>query len=214
VRRRRSAIVRPHVPRPLALPFSAALAVALTACAAPQEQARPPSSPDTVRVVLAPADLAVVGARGSGGGGELPEAVALGRSAGGTVEMLFRFAATWPDDAEVVSAFLVLEPLDGAPPPSSAVTLETARITEPWRPGVVSWGRQPRLDVPRAAGNVRPRAALPLRVDVTALVRAWSRRSGGDHGIALLAHGADAFGALVSTSVAPGSGPRLEVYVR
>jgi hypothetical protein len=208
------------VPRFLALPYSAALVTALASCAAPLDEARrgvdapPPSSPDAVRLVLAPVDLAVVGSRGSGGGGELPEAVALGRGAGGTVVMLFRFAAPWHDDAEVMSAFLVLDPLEGAPPASSPITFETARITEPWQPGVVSWGRQPRLGLPRAAGAIRVRSALPLRVDVTPLVREWARRDAADHGIALLAHGADAFGAVVTMGVAQGSGPRLEVYVR
>ncbi len=58
------------------------------------------------------------------------------------------------------------------------------------------------------------RAPAPLRVDVTALVRAWSRRDRDDHGIELLAHGGDAYGTVVSTGVSPGNGPRLEVYVK
>ncbi len=174
----------------------------------------PPSAPDALRVVLSPVDLGVVGSRGAGGDGELPPVVALGRGAGGTVVMLFRFAATWRDDAEVVSAFLVLDALEGSPPATSPITLEMARVEEAWQPALVSWGRQPRLGVPRAAGAVRMRPAVPLRVDVTPLVRAWSRRDADDHGIALLAHGDDAYGAIVSTGVSQGAGPRLEVYVK
>jgi hypothetical protein len=174
----------------------------------------PPSLPDAQRVVLPPAALAVVGAFGPEGGDEVPSAVTLGRDAGGTVVMLFRFAATWRDDAEVVSAFLVLDALDGSPPATSPVTLETARVEEAWEQASVSWGRQPRLSVPRAAGAVRMRAPAPLRVDVTALVRAWSRRDKDDHGIALLARGGDAYGTVVSTGVSQGVGPRLEVYVK
>jgi hypothetical protein len=217
------------------------LAAALASCAAPLEAGRPcsaadavpceqgracvvgrcrsvdapPSLPDALRVVLAPVDLAVVASRGPSGGGDVrPEAVALGRGASGTVVMLFRFAATWRDDAEVVSAFLVLDALEGAPPAAGPITFETARIAEAWQSGVVSSGRQPRLGVPRQAGTVRARPTVPLRVDVTPLVREWARRDADDHGIALLARGDDAFGAVVSMGVSQGSGPRLEVYVK
>lgn len=229
------------MPGSLRLPLSLALAAALASCAAPLEDTRPcsaadapgsgceqgracvagrcrpteapPSPADAVRVVLAPVDLAVVAARGPESG-ELPDVVTLGRGSSGAVVMLFRFSATWRDDAEVASAFLVLETLEGTPPATSPITLEMARVLEPWQPGVVSWGRQPRMAVPKTAGTVRPRATAPLRVDVTPLVREWGRRSADDHGIALLARGDDAFGAVVSTGVSQGVGPRLEVYVK
>src|SRR5262249_38480391 len=162
----------------LLAPLPLALAAALASCAAPLEDGRPcsaaeatscgegrscvagrcraadspPSPPDALRVVLAPVQLAVVASGGSGGGGAaLPPAVALGRGSSGTVVMLFRFAATWREDAEVVSAFLVLDALEGSPPSSSPITFEMARIAEPWQAGVVSWGRQPRLAVPKTA---------------------------------------------------------------
>lgn len=174
-----------------------------------------PSPPDSVRVVLVPTDVAVVASRGSGGGGaSLPETIALGREASGTVVMLFRFAATWRDDAEVVSAFVVLDALEGSPPAASETSFEMARIVEPWQAQLVSWGRQPRLGVPRTAGSLRARPSIPVRVDVTPLVREWSRRDPDDHGIALLARGQDASGAVVSMGVAQGVGPRLEVYVK
>jgi hypothetical protein len=177
----------------------------------------PISSTDALRYVLTPTDVAVVGSAGAGsagGGDAMPEAVALGRAAGGTLVLLLRFAATWRDDAEVLGAFVVLEALDDAPPPTTAITFEMARIVEPWQPGVVSWGRQPKLDVPRSAGSVRARPSLPLRIDVTPLVRDWGRRAADDHGLALLARGDDAYGAVVSTGIARGAGPRLEVYVK
>jgi hypothetical protein len=68
--------------------------------------------------------------------------------------------------------------------------------------------------VPIEAGVVRARPARPLRVDVTPIVRGWSRRNPDDHGLALLAKGDDAYGAVVSTGVTRGHGPRLEVYVK
>jgi len=220
---------------PRTLAFAAALALA--GCAAPLGEARPcpdaacaagracvagrcraadaPISPaDARRLLLSPVDVAVVGLHGGGGGPDLPEAIALGRGASGTVVMLFRFEATWRDDAEVQSAFLVLEPLDGAPPAVSPIRFEMARVVEPWQPAAVSWGRQPRLSVPYVAGTTRARPALPVRVDVTPLVRTWTRRDPDDHGIALLAKGDDAHGAVVSMGVSHGRGPRLEVYVK
>lgn len=214
-----------------------ALALSLAACAAPLGEAHPcpeaacaegrscvagrcraPDAPasqgDALRLVLVPADLAVVGLRGGGGGPELPATVALGRAEGGTVVMFFRFEAPWREDAEVQSAFLVLDPLEGTPPPLGSVSFEMARVVEPWQPAIVTWGRQPRLAVPMTAGTVRARPTLPVRVDVTPLVRRWARREADDHGIALLATGDDAYGAVVSLGVSQGRGPRLEVYVK
>lgn len=178
----------------------------------PQEA--PLSAGDALRVVLAPADVAVVSLAGGGGGRDLPEAVALGREEGGSVVMLFRFEATWRDDAEVASAFILLDPLDGAPPSLGPISFEMARIVEAWEPALMSWGRQPRLSVPMVAGTVRARHTIPLRIDVTPLVRAWSQRSPSDHGIALIAKGNDANGAVVSMGVSRGMGPRLEAYVK
>src|SRR5262249_54437608 len=106
-------------------------------CRAPDA---PPSQGDALRVVLTPADMAVVALQGGGGGTALPEMVALGRASGGTVVMLFRFEATWRDDAEVESAFLVLDPLEIAPPPAAPIQFEMARVVEPWEASVVSWG--------------------------------------------------------------------------
>src|SRR5262249_36758840 len=148
-----------------------AAALALSACAAtlgdakpcPQEacgdgrtcvagRCRPqdaPASPgDALRVVLPPADVAVVSLRGGGGGADLPDAVAVGRAASGTVVMFFRFEGSWRDDAEVSSAFLVLETMEGTQPSISPISFEMARIVEPWAAASVSPGRQPRMGVP------------------------------------------------------------------
>lgn len=174
-----------------------------------------PSPPDSLRVVLKPAGLAVIASSDSGGGGpDLPETIALGRDSSGTVVMLFRFVPTWHEDAEVMSAFIVLDPIEGGPPATRPTTFEMARIVDAWRPEAASWGRQPRLAVPKTAGSVLPHGALPVRIDVTPLVRDWVKRKPDDFGIALLAHGDDVYGTAFSTGVSRGAGPRLEVYVR
>ncbi|MEP7122488.1 MAG: DNRLRE domain-containing protein [Byssovorax sp.] len=171
-----------------------------------------PAAIDARRVILAPSDFAVIAA--TGGSEAIPETVALGRAEGGTVALLLRFAASWHDDADVLSAFVVLDPLDSAPPAATPAVFESARILEPWQPSVVSWGRQPRLDLPRLAAVVRAIPGTPVRIDVTALVREWASRRADDHGLALLVHGDDRIGQAFSMGVSGGAGPRLEAYVR
>ncbi|MFO0755856.1 MAG: hypothetical protein U0359_05165 [Byssovorax sp.] len=181
-------------------------------CRAPDE---PPSPTDTRRLFVPPAEVAVIASSAVGrSGAPLPETLALGRAGDGTVELLLRFVAPFRDDADVVSAFLVLDPLDGALPPEGGAPFETARILDPWQAATVSWGRQPRLSLPKLAGVIRPRAGSPVRVDVTALVRAWSERSPDDHGIALIVAGNDPVGGAYGMGITGGSGPRLEVYLR
>jgi hypothetical protein len=179
-------------------------------CRAAEES---PSPSDTLRVVVAPVDLAVIASRGEPGE-SLPETLALGRATDGTVELLLRFAAPFHDDADVMSAFVVLDPLESAPPAARPATFEIARILEPWQPSIVTWGRQPRLDLPRRAGVVRALPTAKLRVDVTPLVRDWGKRLPEDHGIALLVRGDDAIGQAYAMGTTSGTGPRLEVYVR
>ncbi len=171
-----------------------------------------PAAIDARRVILAPSDFAVLAATGAPS--SIPETVALGRAEGGTVALLLRFAASWRDDSDVLSAFVVLDPVDSAPPAATPAVFESARILEPWQSAVVSWGRQPRLDVPRLAAVIRAIPGTPVRIDVTSLVREWSSRRADDHGLALLVHGDDRIGQAFSMGVTGGAGPRLEAYVR
>jgi hypothetical protein len=171
-----------------------------------------PAPADTRRVVLTPTDFAVIAA--SAAPSPPPDAVALGRAEGGTVALLLRFAASWRDDADVLSAYVVLDPVDAAPPALHSIVFESARILEPWQPGVVSWGRRPRLDLPKLAAVIRAIPGTPVRIDVTELVRAWASRRADDHGLALLVHGDDAVGSAFALGIGRGAGPRLEAYVR
>jgi hypothetical protein len=215
-------------------------------CAAPSAcvigRCRPadaaPVSADATRLVLAPTAIAVVSSGGGGGGDALPEAFTLGRAADGRVVLLLRFEPIRREGAVVERAFLVLDPLEGAPPPTGAATIDVSRIGEPWDPAIVSYGRIPRIDVPARAGVAPPRPApaprpsapapavgpaaaaaslasarAPLRVEVTELVRA-DARGRSSHGLALTAVGDDAVGATFTTGLSRGRAPRLEVFVQ
>jgi hypothetical protein len=181
-------------------------------CRAPEAT---PSPADSQRLLLPPSELAVLTSKGgSGAGTSLPAVVALGSEAAGAVVVLLRFAPTWRDDADVVSAFVLLEPRPFATPPSGPVPIEVARVLEAWSPETVSWGRQPRMALPVLATTLRPEPPRSLRVDVTSLVKGWRERRDDDHGIAVLAAGDDPFGSSYATGVDGGVGPRLEVYLR
>ncbi len=183
------------------------------------ERCRPadasPTPADSQRLLLPPSDLAVLASRDVvAGEAALPDVIALGREATGGLVVLLRFTPTWRADADVLSAFVVLEPAKSAPPATGPITVEVARVLEPWTSTTATWGRQPRLDLPELGAVVRPRTPRPLRIDVTALVHAWARHRDDDHGLALLAGATDPFGSAYATGAGDGTGPRLEVYLR
>jgi hypothetical protein len=74
--------------------------------------------------------------------------------------------------------------------------------------------RPPRLAPPSSAGLARGGPALPLRIDVTEIVRWLDRHPRSDHGVAVSAASVDDHGASFATGGSVGLGPRLELYVR
>ncbi|MDI3283553.1 DNRLRE domain-containing protein [Polyangium sp. 15x6] len=170
---------------------------------------------DARRLLLFPDAVAVVSSKGPSGGGEaLPEAVSLGRSAAGDTSLLLHFEVPVAEVGEVSSAFLVLETATASEPPTQPVSLSIARILEPWRADFVSWGRSPRLDVAEKAGTVGVTSPSPMRIDVTHVVQRWAKRTGEEHGLAVLADPNDPRGITFSLGVVEKRGPRLEVYAR
>lgn len=158
------------------------------------------------RLVLEPADIAVVPAHATRHGG-LPPSVTFGGANEASDALLVRFAGDF-DARDVVAAFLVLEPARGAEPSASDVRLEVA-LARGWSSRdarAASRGR------PVAAAIARTRPAAPLRVDVTAHLH---ERGGdeGEVGFMLHAAGASPRGAAYSTG-ADGSPPRLDLYLR
>lgn len=159
------------------------------------------------RVVLEPTKIALVASRDVGD----DATVALGKESVGDVLWLLAFDAGTAPSVEIKTATLALSVPPAAPAPLRPIALDAAVALESWEPGVVTWGRQPRIDSLLRLGEVDTRGTRAIRVDVTEIVkRSHTLRS---YGIAVAAHPSDAVGATVHTGLGPGTAPRLELYL-
>lgn len=139
--------------------------------------------------------------------------VPLGRSSLGQVLMLLHFDSPLREQSRIVSAFLVLDPMDGATPGPAPVPVGVSSILQPWD-AHPSWSRLPELSAPESTVMASTWGGRPLYVDVTRQVVRWRERRGDDHGLALVSSPHDPIGASYSLGVAGGRGPRLQVYLR
>ena len=167
---------------------------------------------DSQRTVVAPVDLAVV--TPDGDAGPLPALAEPGSHGRGSVVMLIRFPTPWGNQAEIAGAFLLLGLQDAAQPDGRAVRVEVARILDPWVGSDVSWGRLPRLSPVEITTSAPVSSAAPLRIDVTHIVRRWTKGKSDDRGIALLVCANGPFSPGYATGASGGLAPRLDVYVR
>jgi len=170
-----------------------------------------PVHPDTRRLVLEPIELSVLSAERAAGDA-LPGAVAFGRRAGGRTSLYMRFEPRWRGQ-HLQSAFLLLDPMPGTPQTGRDVPVGAWRVQEAWRRNM-SPLRPAKLALPRSAAVARTGPALPLRVDITEIIRWLDEHPRSDHGVALAADGVDEHGATFATGATVGLGPRLELYVR
>ncbi len=106
-------------------------------------------------------------------------------------------------------AFLVLTPLPDAAQGSSDASVSAWRIVEAWDSGI-DYVHQPQGDRPSAAGIAR--APLPLRIDVTQLVRRWLANQTTTHGILLKSSSGAGQPQVYATGLGAGRAPVLEVY--
>lgn len=137
-------------------------------------------------------------------------AIGFGRVSAGDVVMLLSFDDTLGSEVEIDHAFLVLEPVEGAPSPFAPVPIEVAPILEEWSRESVSWGRRPEIGLGEKVADAAPRARRSLRVEVTRMIE----ETRGRHGIAVLASGQDPIGAFYATGLGRGTAPRLELYLK
>lgn len=139
--------------------------------------------------------------------------VPLGRASLGQVLVLLHFDSPLREQSRIVSAFLVLDPMDGATPGPSPVPVAISRIVQPWD-SQVSWSRLPELSAAESTVLASTWGGRSLLIDVTRQVIRWRERRSDDHGLALVAAPHDPIGSSYSLGVAGGRGPRLHVYLR
>ncbi len=155
------------------------------------------------RTVLEPARLGWVSSQQASGA--LPSAIALGGKASGRVLVYLEFAAQ-NSTRRLLRAELVL----GASGVSGeAIEVELSRA-EPAGGELRAWSDQPRARYPRLTAQLSTRA-LPLRLDVTELLRAETK-PGEPLRLLLRAEPGEGEPVLVETGAAGGVAPRLEAY--
>lgn len=129
-----------------------------------------------------------------------------------TAAPIDRGKAAAPGSEPVQRALLVLEPLPDRPVEPGTLALEVAEILEPWAATSTSARSIPRTGLPMRAGSVATAPRRPLRLDVTELLRAWSKGTRG-HGLALVATPRGGGRAWYALSGPDRVSPRLEVYL-
>jgi hypothetical protein len=122
-----------------------------------------------------------------------------------------RFDQSWRT-GHVRAAFLLLEPRSGGPL-GPDVGLEVWRTNRHWTDPAFGWSRQPGFAPPFARAIGRSAPALPVRVDVTEIVRYFAQHPSHDFGFAVRATEEGPAGITLSTGVDGGLAPRLDVYL-
>ncbi|MEZ4375066.1 MAG: DNRLRE domain-containing protein [Polyangiaceae bacterium] len=163
-----------------------------------------PVAPRTERVALEPARWQVLTPGQPQGS---PVAVHFG----GDSDDVFLLDFELPGIAasRVSRAFLLLSPLPDAAQGAGDANVSAWRLVESWSDDV-DYIHQPKADRPSADGIAH--APLPLRIDVTDLVRRWLANSGSTHGIVLKSSSSAGQPQVYATGLGPGRAPLLEVY--
>ncbi len=172
------------------------------------------ASPTARRIVLTPANIAVVTASGQRPTLGVPGAVRFGSAQEGAAALYLRFGPLRATAPRIEHAFVLLQPLPGAPRSGDDVRVEALRVGEGWNERTLSWSNQPRVGLPASPALARAAPPSTLRIDVTELVRYQRQRSQADVAVAIKAGSGSGAGAAFATGATQGHAPRLEVYVR
>ncbi len=167
-----------------------------------------PVPAESRRILLRPQALAFASDEPTDG---LGASVTLGSDSGSHRAIYVRFDPRWKN-GKVISAFLLLEPSAGAPR-GGDVGLEVWRAEKTWQGPNLPCSRQPGLAPPFARGIGRAAPALPVRIDVTELVRFFADHPERDHGFVVRASDAHDPGITLATGLDGGEPPRLDVYL-
>jgi hypothetical protein len=142
---------------------------------------------------------------------DVAPSVTLGARASAPSALYVRFEQSWRK-GRIRAAFLLLSPRAGAAS-GADVPLEVWRTHRDWTAAGFRWSEQPGFAPPFARAIGRSAPALPVRIDVTEIVRYWAQHPEADFGFALRAGEEGLFGITLSTGVDGGSAPRLDVYL-
>lgn len=168
-----------------------------------------PVRPDTLRTLVEPRRMAVVGGPPTDGPNALPGTVTLGAAAGPRVLWLLEFEL--PTLGTVDTAFLLLEPTVDALQNPVDVWLHAWRVLDPWTPAELTERDRPPLAPPQGIGIARAHPPSTVRLDVTEHVRFWQANPRANHGLGLEGVRSST-GVVLDTGVHGGARPRLEIY--
>jgi hypothetical protein len=161
-------------------------------------------------VLLRPAAIAVASTEPDPNG--IAASVTLGRAAAAPTAIYLRFDPTWRERGQVLSGFLLFETQPGARS-SEDVPLEVWRARGDFAGESLKWSQQPGFAPPSARGIGRSAPPLPVRIDVTELLRFFSEHPTQDHGFLVRAESVVEHGLTLSTGTDGGLPPRLDVYL-
>lgn len=154
------------------------------------------------RLVLSPARLAGEGIDG------VPGYIALGAPARGALYL--RFDLPPVRCSKLHSAFLLLDAPERGQSLPEPVALSVRRVTGGWDPGDIARGDLPDEGLPEAKGLHKP--PTPGRVDVTSIVCHDLETPSSSDGVVVRADGGH-HPVRISTGIAGGNPPRLELYI-
>lgn len=166
-------------------------------------------TPSTLRSALEPARWHVVS--DSLSGGDAADQQQAGVHFGGNSQreaLLLDYDLPSISPQQLERAFLIVVPLPDAPQGPEPAAISAWRIIEAWdHPGPL---HTPQATHPSARGIAS--APLPLRIDVTLLVRRWLENPSSTHGLVLKSSSTQGHPQIFATGVGGGHSPVLELY--
>ena len=171
-----------------------------------------PVPPTTRRAVMAPSRMAVSYRHGSDHGPAVPSEVTFGDPRLGDAALYLRFDVPWHELGRVQSAFLVLRPLPAGLPAPRPLPLEVRLARGDFSPGVLPWRRRPGLESGVGRALAPGRGELPLRIDVTQLLRGRRSPSRAAVTVALFSTEPSAHGIAYGLHGHAAGSPELSLY--
>lgn len=166
-----------------------------------------PVSAGARRVVATPSGMALADEDDRA---RLGASITLG-TAGHRRALYLLFDPVW-SGRPIEAAFLLLEIREKSLA-GPDLELEVWRVRRPWTAKRFLWSEQPGMAPPMTRGLSRARPALPVRVDVTELLRFAQAHPDQHHGLVLRAGETSPQGVVLATGLDGGAPPRLEVYL-